>query len=332
MKPLTIIGSNDLVQALGVRSFRQRFPWIGPDLQTIKNTATAFRLKPVSGHMTRHQIPCKAGMLSAMLNIPLRGKAKAVVVLCPGLGGTEKSSYMREYAAALVPSGFATLRWNYRGSGPSAPTSTGPYNAGLCEDLRAVLNAIPKEVSHLPIFLLGFSLGGHLVLRTLGEGNLPKSVLGAVSISAPLDLSASMKTLERPRNNFYMQYLVKKLKRDLTPDLLEQAEGLTSMRDIDDKITGPAFGYKDAEDYYANRSAKSLISNIEVPILAIHSMDDPWIPFQSYATVTWPDHIRSAALLTPYGGHMGFHGTGDSRPWSLDIMLRYFNHLHVLRA
>lgn len=326
---MEIFGSKDLAEILGIRPFKQRLPWIGPDLQTMKNNATAWRLSQVSGRATRHLIPCVAGDLSALLNTPLRDNAKGVVILCPGLGGSERSSYVREYAAALVPSGFATLRWNFRGAGPSAATSTGPYNAGLSDDLRAVITHLPKDVGHLPIYLLGFSLGGHLVLRTMGEGKLPSSVMGGLSISAPLNLSAAMKFLERPRNAPYMKYLVKKLQRDLDEELMVKAAGLKDIREIDNVITGPAFGYKDAEDYYENRMAYPLISKIKEPVMAIHSADDPWIPSDDYRSVTWPINPKSLAVVTKNGGHVGFHGAGETRPWALDLMLRYFNYLHA---
>jgi len=329
MTNVRIYGSKTLADALQVRPFTQRFPWFGPDLQTMKNNLTASSLNPVSGHRTRHLIPCPAGELSAVLNMPLRKNARAVVVMCPGLGGGEHSTYMREYAAALVPDGFATLRWNLRGAGPSAATSTAPYHAGLSEDLRAVLNNLPEPVAHLPIFLLGFSLGGHLILRTLGEGDVPAAVAGAVSVSAPLGLSSCMKMLEKKRNIPYMHYLTNKLKADLENDFSEVVDDLKNIRDLDDKVIAPAFGFDGAEDYYEKASARPLLSKIAKPILVMHSADDPWIPASDYTEANWPDNPKSATLLTERGGHVGFHGIGDDRSWAIDLTLRYFNHLNV---
>jgi len=328
---MQVIGSKDLLHSIGYKPFKQRFPWIGKDLQTIKSTITKHTLKKSFGVFSRHSFPCDAGVLHGALNIPQDQKPKALVLLCPGLGGCEDTITIIEFAAAMVEEGFATLRINYRGNGASAASSTAPFHAGLTEDIYAVVKNLPPEIADLPVFLFGYSLGGHLVLRSLTEETLPQNVIGAVSIAAPLCLSSTVTTLEKKRNIVYERYLLWHLRRDLQPAYGDKAMAIKSVREIDDTITAPAFGFKNAEDYYQQTSVLPHLNKIKTPNLVIQAMDDPWVLASTYAEANWARHPKSATILSPYGGHMGFHGVGDKRTWALDLTLNYLEHLYATR-
>jgi len=126
-----------------------------------------------------------------------RGKA---LMLVHGLGGSEDSRYMKNAAHYFALRGWRVYRMNYRGVGPSRATSLPPYSAGLTGDLRSALRAVSAQKGVEEICVMGFSLGGQMILRMLGEGDVDTKIRAAVTVSAPLDLAASRRRLERRRN------------------------------------------------------------------------------------------------------------------------------------
>ncbi len=241
-------------------------------------------------------------------------------MLVHGLGGDESGTYMATAAHFFLQDGYAVFRMNMRGVGASATTSEGPYHAGLTADLRAVLEAI-ANVFMGPISLLGFSLGGHQVLKLASEGNTPASLTHVLAVSAPLNLAAASKRIEALRNRPYRAYLTKTLKDQLKQGNWNKGNvkpnTLRSVLDIDHRVVAPAFGYQNAFDYYEQASVWPHIENIKIPTLAVHASNDPWIPVQDYYSAEWPDSAPVGALLTPDGGHVGFHVRGQSWPWYL---------------
>jgi len=324
---MPIYGSSEMLTAIGYKPFKPRFPWYGADLQTIKSTLTTWGLPKVSGVFSRHSFPCEAGAISGAMNVPEATKPKALVLMLPGMGGVEDTLSMLDHANIFVEEGFAALRLNYRGSGVSVETSQAPFHAGLYEDIFAAISNMPASVKDLPVILYGYSLGGHKLLACLAEDHVPSEVIGGVSISAPLCLSSTMAMMESRRNIPYMQYLLWHLRRDLEPAFGPAARKIKSTRFIDETIVAPAFGFKDAEDYYKQVSVVNRTNKINTPVLVINAADDPWINPETYENAVWPEHPLSATILTKSGGHMGFHGVGDTRSWALDLTISYMNHL-----
>lgn len=330
--------------------FKPRFPWIGGDLQTLRNSfvSTPETLVPDE----RILAPIDVGAINIAVNHPGENhqgenhlehgaSLNRSLVLVHGLGGGEDSSYMVSAARRFLNCGYSVYRMNYRGVGPSAETSEGPYSAGLTSDLRAVLRRVGKHQPDSTLYLMGFSLGGQLSLRMLGEGdvpgkvpgnlsgNLPGGVAACVTVSAPLDLATSQKKLERRRNHFYSRYVVNNMKNDLAglshPKVNVDPKILTSVWDFDQYIIAPVFGFKSAADYYARASCFPLLDRIDIPTLAVHAADDPWIPVEDYHRAAWPDNAPAGAVITPSGGHVGFHAGGDHRPWHEQTALHFFD-------
>ncbi len=311
--------------------FKPRFPWIGGDLQTLRNSFVA--TPPSLAPCERILAPIDVGAINVAVNHPEDSAAlNRALVLVHGLGGGEDSSYMVSAARTFLSYGYSVYRMSYRGVGPSAETSEAPYSAGLTSDLRAVLRRVGKHAPESTIYLMGFSLGGQLSLRMLGEGDVPENAVGAVTacvtISAPLDLATSQKKLERRRNHFYSRYVVNNMKNDFAglihPRVKVAPEEMTSVWDFDQHIIAPAFGFRDAADYYARASCFPLVSRIDIPTLALHSADDPWIPVEDYRRAAWPENTPAGAAITPSGGHVGFHAIGSKRPWHEHAALEFF--------
>lgn len=309
-----------------VLPFKPRFPWIGGDLQTLRNSFVTGLTKLVPDE--RILAPIDVGAINIAVNHPTDAAANRALVLVHGLGGGEDSSYMVSAAQKFLSCGYSVYRMSYRGVGPSAETSEGPYSAGLTSDLRAVLRRVGKYVPESPLYLMGFSLGGQLSLRMLGEGDVPQNVMACLTVSAPLDLATSQKKLERRRNHFYSRYVVNNMKNDLAglnhPKIKVDPGEMTSVWDFDQKIIAPVFGFKDAADYYARASCFPLLSRIDIPTLAVHAADDPWIPVEDYNRAVWPENAPVGAVITPSGGHVGFHASSSKRPWHEQMAFEFF--------
>lgn len=315
-------------------TFETRAPWFGGDLQTLRNSFVGKPDTLVPDE--RILAPIDVGGINIAVNYCAPVKAiERSLVLVHGLGGCEDSSYMLSAARAFLARGYNVYRMNYRGVGPSAETSEGPYSAGLTSDLRAVLKRVGKHSPGAGLYLIGFSLGGQLSLRMLGEGDVPTDLTACVTVSAPLDLATSQKKLERRRNHFYSRYVVNNMKADLCgldhPKVTADPQSLGSVWDFDQQIIAPVFGFKDAPDYYKRVSCFPVLGRIDIPTLAIHAANDPWIPVEDYHRAAWPREAPAGAVITPSGGHVGFHARGSAGPWHELAAYSFFAHQKISR-
>ena len=265
--------------------------------------------------------------LAARLDRPPRPSRRPLVILVHGLTGTERSVNIVNAARHLVREGWAVLRVNLRGSAVSRPTSTGRYHAGRTEDLANALRRLPASLCSHGLVLVGHSLGANLILKFMGEratredwSRLP--VLGAVAVSTPIDLAAASVRIRAPRNVFYHLYLLHALKREavapnssLTAAQRAAIAAARSIYEFDDRFVAPCFGFRDADDYYAQSSARNFLADIDSPTLIVHAMDDPWIPAESYSAIDWTSLPSVEYAFSPHGGHLGFHGEGDRVGW-----------------
>jgi predicted alpha/beta-fold hydrolase len=260
--------------------------------------------------------------LAALLQRPARDEARPLAVLLHGLGGCEESAYLQVSAAALLARGHAVLRLNLRGAGASRPLCRLQYHAGRSEDLRAALRALPAAAARAGFLLVGFSLGGNLLLKFLAEsaGELP--VRAAASVSAPIELAEASRRFLAPRNRFYQRHMLRALQREaLAPGAelcageREAVRAARSVWEFDDRFVAPRNGWRSAEAYYAACSASRFLGALRVPTLVLHALDDPWIPGDAYARVAWSANPQLHPALAERGGHVGFHGRGGRLPW-----------------
>ncbi len=310
--------------------FRPRFPWCGGDLQTLRNS-----LVPVpeitAPHRERFAIPLRderCGALSAVLDRPRMARGDALFLLVHGLGGCAQSAYMRLAARALTGDGHGVLRLDLRGADP-AGRSRGPYHAGLTVDLVDALAFIAARWPQRRVVAVGFSLGGHLLLRLAAEPRRPANLAGIVSISAPLDLAATARCMAAPRNRIYERRLVAWLRRHRFRDGIDVPRSLRRISDFDRAVVVPAHGFRDLDTYYRSQSAIRSLAEIDLPTLAVHADDDPWIPAADYRRAPWPGGDRVTVLLVRGGGHVGFHARDLAYPWYVAAIRAFRDHLLV---
>jgi predicted alpha/beta-fold hydrolase len=258
------------------------------------------------------------------------GKEKdtPVLVLVHGLEGSSASSYMLGIAEKAWRAGFHVIRMNQRNCGGTEPLTPTLYNSGMSADYRAIFEELSARDGFTRIFFAGYSMGGNLVTKMAGEfGDAVPSALRGVAVVCPsLDLVACADALERPANYFYQRRFVVALKARyarkvaLFPERYSRNgfAPIRTVREFDDAITAPNFGYRDAQEYYLTAGAKRVIDKIHVPLLLITAQDDPFVPFEAIRASGVESNPAIEFLAPRHGGHCGFisNEDGDGRFWA----------------
>ena len=317
--------------------FAPRFPWLGGDLQTLRYYffAASEDLSAWPAERLSFPLPESGGdALLAVLHRPNRVTDRPLVILVHGLTGCEGSTYMFEATRSFLKLGYPVMRLNLRGAGPSRETCRGSYCAGSGSQIGAVLSALKPEEADRGVVLVGFSLGGTVILDFLARHAHAVSPICAVTVSAPLDLAATIRRMMRPRNLLYHRWLLARMKDAVTTGAAhvsprERAAVLEarSVYEFDDAFTGPHNGFADADDYYARCSATGILDHIETPLLLVHARNDPWISSAAYEELRrdTPPHVT--LVFTDDGGHVGFHDRRDATPWYNTVIQAYLEQL-----
>ena len=302
--------------------FAPRFPWWGADLQTVRNAL--FAPPRLDGAGEALAFPTGDGTgdaLSGRLHRPRAPSGRPLAVLIHGLTGCADSAYVRASAAFFLARGHPVLRLNLRGAGPLRSRCRERYHAGRSADLRAALRALPPRLAERGAFLMGYSLGGNVMLKTLGEPGVPEHVGAAVSVSAPIDLAATWRRFSRPRNVLYRRWLLARMKEEtlaapsLEPAARAAVAAARTIREFDDVYVAPRNGFAGAEDYWARCSALRFVAGIAAPTLLLTADDDPWIPSAPYRAHDWRRAPACRVIVARRGGHVGFHGRGARAAW-----------------
>ena len=232
--------------------------------------------------------------------------------------------------------GFNVIRVNIRNCGGTEHLTRALYHGGLSGDVRAVIEELIERDRLTRIFALGFSLGGNQVLKLAGEyGDDPPDELKAVvAVSPSVDLRASSELLMQRRNWIYQRVFLPQLKQriktkeKLFPGLY-QASGLDrirTIREFDEQYVAPAFGFADANDYYAKASSQPLIPRIRIPTLIIHAEDDPFVPFAPLREPAIAANPYLLLLAPRRGGHVAFisaKSAGEDRFWAENRVVEF---------
>ncbi|MCM4159111.1 alpha/beta fold hydrolase [Antarcticibacterium flavum] len=243
------------------------------------------------------------------------GKNTRVVIILHGLEGSSNRPYVMGMTNHFNKNGWDVAAVNLRGCSGEMNRLYRSYNAGASEDLEQVIAHILDGNIYSELALTGFSLGGNLMLKYLGEDRkLPKEIKGAVAISAPCDLYKSLLKLQEPQNFIYSRRFVNKLKKQLLlreqkfPGQIstEEIASCRSLYSIDDLYTGKAHGFEGARDYYEKSSALNFIPNIKIPTLLLNATNDAFLSRNS-SPEGLAQNNRHFYLETPkHGGHVGF--------------------------
>jgi predicted alpha/beta-fold hydrolase len=245
-----------------------------------------------------------------------------LVIVLHGLEGSARSGYARQAYLTLAAAGIDAVGVNFRSCSGEPNRLPRLYHSGETGDLHHVVTVIQDRAARRWIGAIGFSLGGNVLLKYLGERGERVGIRAAVAISVPYDLAAGADVMEHGFARFYSWYLLRKLRRKLRLKAgmladhidVERTARARTFWEFDGLGTAPLHGFADAADYYDRSSSARFVERIRVPTLLVHSRDDPFLP-----AAALPDeqavraHGWVQAAYTDHGGHVGFVA---GAPWA----------------
>lgn len=252
---------------------------------------------------------------------------KKLVILSHGLEGSAEGKYIKGMINYLSPRGFDALAWNCRHCSGESNRHIYSYNSGVSHDLRRVIEHVLDTHDYQEIYLVGFSMGGNITLKYLGEQqkHLPKELKKAVVFSVPCDLRDCSEVLSKGFNLIYSRKFLTTLieKTQMKRELLEPAgfdlSNMRKLRDLksfDERFTAPMSGYKNANDYYTQCSSKQFIGDVRLPTLIINAHNDPFLGPKCYPYDEVRGHEYVSLEVPKSGGHVGFLSTLGGAYWS----------------
>jgi len=251
-----------------------------------------------------------------------------VIVIVHGLEGSADSYYVKGIAEKAFHRGFHVVRLNQRNCGGTEKLTPTLYNSAMSGDYRAVFEELASVDGFERIFFAGYSMGGNLVTKMAGEygDDVPEALLGVCSVCPAIDLSACADALERKDNILYQRHFVKGLmtryacKVQIFPDRYPRNGfgPIRTVREFDDAITAPCFGFRGAEEYYEAAGAKRVVAQVRVPMLMITAEDDPFVPYVSFLAAGVEKNPCIQFLAPEHGGHCAFisNKSGAARFWA----------------
>ena len=246
--------------------------------------------------------------------------AQKLVILLHGLEGHGQRPYITGSAKVFNQSDFDACAVNFRGCSGETNKLFRSYHSGATEDLAAVVDHVLGLDKYSGIYIKGFSLGGNMVLKYLGEGSrIPKELKAVVAVSVPCDLHDSLIQLLKPKNILYARrfrrHLVEKLwaKNKLYPDQItvKEIRSIKNLKDFDDIYTSKAHGFNDALDYYRKCSCRQFLSNVQIPSLIINAKNDSFLGESCYPEKEAKENKTLFLRMPAYGGHVGFYGENN---------------------
>jgi len=242
--------------------------------------------------------------------------AARLVLLCHGLESSARSGYIRGMVRALNRRGWDCVALNFRGCSGVPNRLLRTYHSGDTADVATVIQHIIAHCPHRELVLVGFSLGGNVVLKYLGERSraVPAFITAAAAVSVPTDLAGSAGQLARPGNRIYMRRFLRKLrrkleeKRALFPDdiHLDGYDGMTTFHEFDDRYTAPYHGFADAAEYWARSSSRQFLPGLRRPTLLINAADDPFLSPSCFPRPEAAENPQFFLEIPGRGGHVGF--------------------------
>ena len=244
-------------------------------------------------------------------------RSESLVIITHGLEGNSANASVQGMASAFHRAGWDALAWNLRGCSGEPNRLLRTYHSGAWEDLQRVIeHAATSHGSYRKIALVGFSIGGNLTLKYLGDrrSSIHPSIKGAVVFSVPCDLASSARVLESRVNSIYMNHFLGDLRRKIqekakafpggiSPEGLDR---IRTFREFDGAYTAPLNGFLSAEDYWAKASSRPSLHGITIPTLLVNALNDPFLGPECFPREEAKANPHLHLELPESGGHLGF--------------------------
>ncbi len=295
-----------------VDEYKPFYPFRNGQFNTIY---TALFRKPLSPSWQRARVETDDGDFFDIDQ--LFSNNKNLAILLHGLEGSSSSQYMLGLSSCLHQDSYDVIAVNHRSCSGEMNRLKTMYNSGFTHDLHHLISQY--ESNYTSIFIIGFSLGGNIVLKYVNDAVYPISpkIKRVVGVSVPIDLSGSLQEIIKPKNFLYDRMFKKSLmdklkqKHKQFPEAvpIHKIDEVKTLWHIDEFFTGPMHGYDGAEHYYASCSALPFLVNTRIPTLLINAQDDPFLSGACYPYRFSDDHPYFSLLAPKYGGHVGFYSS-----------------------
>jgi predicted alpha/beta-fold hydrolase len=257
-----------------------------------------------------------------------------LAILSHGLEGNAQAAYVQGMAGVLANSGWTVLTWNFRNCSAEPNHRLRSYHSGAIDDLQTVIEHTAQASAFEQIALVGFSLGGNLTLKLIGDyaGRIDPRIRAAIALSVPCDLASSAKRLEHLSNRLYMRRFLKSLRAKIRekmcrfPGMIsdEGLDQIRTFREFDDTYTAPIHGFNSANEYWRRCSCLNKLQDIAIPTLLINARDDPFLTPSCYPIEQAQNSDTFHLEIPQQGGHIGFIQFNQGRAyWSEQRTLEF---------
>jgi uncharacterized protein len=263
----------------------------------------------------------------------IRANSNKLVIISHGLEGSSERPYIKGMAKAFAANNYDVLAWNYRGCSEEINRQRRFYHSGATDDLECVVqHALTKKYEE--IVLIGFSLGGNLTLKYLGEAKRSEVIRKTIVFSVPLNLHSSCLQLSQSSNWVYSNRFLKSLKKKVIDKAtlrggidIGNINSIRTLKDFDDRYTSVLHGYRDAIDYYSQCSSIRFVEAIPIPTLIVNAKNDPFLSDECFPATLLANHAHVTLEMPTHGGHVGFTQFNKKALfWSEERALRFATH------
>jgi uncharacterized protein len=303
-----------------------------PHLLTILGNFARRRLDLERFPVTEQKLETEPGVSILIHSHHPVGEPVGEIVLIHGLEGSSHAGYIRSMSQLALEHGFAVHRTNMRSCGGTDDDCRTMYHAGLTGDTLAILRQI-RARTDVPLFLVGYSLGGNVALKLAGElGDADRDLLtGVVGVSTPIDLAACVRALRKPENRLYEWRFLRALRDRIRrraakyPNSYSVAKlaEVRSVYEFDNAFVAPFFGFGTADNYYETQSSIRFLPSIRIPTLLVQAKDDPMIPFGIFSDPRLTANPNIEVRAVEHGGHLGFLADSAPRFWVDRVILKW---------
>ena len=272
--------------------------------------------------------------------VPARMGSEPIVVIFHGLEGSINSPYAKGITRALDKLGWNVVLMHFRNCSDRVNLAARTYHSGETEDASYVLDRLRETYPQAPLLAVGYSLGGNMLLKLLGEKKTEVPLQAAVAVSVPLLLNVCADQMRSGFSKFYQHYLLQKMKRKLLGKFRQHdyqsliglnkkdVHNIKDFWEFDSAFTAPINGFDGAQDYYMKSSSRQYLGGIQIPTLIIHSVDDP---FMTPEVIPHENELSDSVCLelSQQGGHVGFVSGHLLKPrfWLEERIPEYFSSL-----
>ncbi len=262
----------------------------------------------------------------------LNGSKRNCIIFSHGLEGSSDRPYVKRTARYFSDRGWSVLAWNCRSCSGEPNRLPRFYHHGDTADLSVVVqHAADRGFEN--IILIGYSMGGSMSLKYLGENIFPKTVKGAITFSVPCNLEDSALELSKRSNRFYEQRFLKKLlhkietKAVLFPEILKgiSLDQIQTFDDFHRHFTVPLHGFENLEDFFSKATCDQFFDRIQVPVLIVNAKNDPMLGAKCYPVSISRTHQYLYLEMPERGGHVGFSRKQNGQPWMEARMERFIS-------